>query len=231
MRNKLWVRVLMLLGLLIGAGTAPAQIAEQNRTLVIDGTAGEAAVVRVNGRWYVELEALVRIANGSVDFQSNQIILRLPSSVMGDSATPPPTASADESALSRDFMTAAVEALSLMREWASPLANAIRNGYPVTESWANGYRERAAQGLRLASIAASTDADRRGLQLLTNEFENVRSWSDKLVEARKSLNAAKYAMSDSALRDEPLSQKIVACAHFLAPMLASGTVQDDPACH
>ena len=59
----------------------------------------------------------------------------------------------------------------------------------------------------------------------------VRQWSDKLVEARKSMNTGQYAMSASALRDDPLSQKIVACGRFLAPMLASGTIQDDPSCH
>jgi len=45
------------------------------------------------------------------------------------------------------------------------------------------------------------------------------------------MNAAQYAMSPSALRDDPLSQKIVACGWFLAPMLASGNIQDDPSCH
>ena len=80
-------------------------------------------------------------------------------------------------------------------------------------------------------MAATTDADRHALQLLTNEFDAVRQWSDKLVEARKSMNTGQYAMSASALRDDPLSQKIVACGRFLAPMLASGNIQDDPSCH
>lgn len=230
MREKLRITLLMFLGVMFISAITAAQVNTQNRTLVINGKAGEAVIVQINGRSYVELEALVSIADGSLSFQSNRIILTLPSSQMSAPATPSP-AQADGSGLSRDFMTAGIEAISQMREWASPLANAIQNGYPVTESWANDYRDRAAHSLSLASIAASSDGDRRGLQLLTYEFEAVRKWSDKLVEARKSMNAAKYAMSASALRDEPLSQKIVTCGRFLASMLASGSFQDDPSCH
>ena len=118
-----------------------------------------------------------------------------------------------------------------MREWASPLAYAIQNGYPITEQWVAGYRESAANGVRMATVAASTSDDRNALQLLSNEFESVREWSNKLVEARKSLNTANYSMSESALRDDPLSQKIVTCGHFLASMLGSGSYQDNPSCH
>lgn len=83
----------------------------------------------------------------------------------------------------------------------------------------------------MASIAATTEADRQALQLLTNEFESVKQWSNKLVEARNSMDTAKYAMSSNALQNDPLSQKIVTCGRFLATMLASGQFQDDPSCH
>jgi hypothetical protein len=122
-------------------------------------------------------------------------------------------------------MRAGIEAIALMREWARPLAYAIQNGYPVTEHWVAGYREQAAHGLRLASVAATADADRSAFQLLNNEFEAVREWSNKLVEAHKTMNAGQYSVSANALRDDPLSQKIVACGRFLAPMLASGNIQ------
>lgn len=118
-----------------------------------------------------------------------------------------------------------------MREWASPLASAIQNGYPITEQWVTQYREQAANGLRLASAAASTDDDRKALQLLRNEFDAIRDWSARLLNARQAMDTAKYAMSEDALRNDPLSQKILSCGHFLGTMLGSGTFQDDPACH
>jgi hypothetical protein len=118
-----------------------------------------------------------------------------------------------------------------MREWANTLAYAIQNGYPISEHWAANSREQAAQDLRLAAVAVSTESDRDALQLLTNEFEAVREWSNKLLEERKAMDTAKYAISDNALRDNPASQKIVTCGHFLATMLGSGSFTDDPSCH
>ena len=232
MRYNLRTASLVFLTLLIMSGRMWAkQAKQQTETLVINGQTGEAAVVHVDGRTYVDLETLAPIANGSLTFKANRIVLNLPPSGASTPAAVGPSTQADDSGLSRDFMRAGMETIALMREWASPLAYAIQNGYPVTENWVAGYRDQAAHGLRLASVAAATDADRSALQLLTNEFEAVREWSNKLVEARKSMNTAQYAISASALRDDPLSQKIVACGRFLAPMLASGNIQDDPSCH
>jgi len=221
----------LLVLLIVSASTWASQAKQKSETLVIDGQAGQAAVIQVDGRAYVDLETLAHIANWSLSFKANRIVLNLqPNTASTPAATNSPTQD-DDSSLSRDFMRSGMEAIAQMREWASPLAYAIQNGYPVTESWVAGYREQAAHALSLASVAAATDADRRALQLLTNEFDAVRQWSNKLVEARKSMNTAQYAMSAGALREDPLSQKIVSCGRFLAPMLASGNVQDDPSCH
>jgi hypothetical protein len=128
-------------------------------------------------------------------------------------------------------MIAGIETIAQMREWASTMANAIQHGYGVTEGWAADYREKAAYSLRQASASASTDADRSALQLLTNEFESVEAWSNELIEAKKSMDTAKYSTSSSALRNEPLSQKIISCGHFLGTMLGSAEFKDDPSCH
>jgi hypothetical protein len=128
-------------------------------------------------------------------------------------------------------MIAGIETIAQMREWASTMANAIQHGYGVTESWAADYRGKAADSLRQAGASASTDADRNALQLLTNEFHNVETWSDELVEAKKNMDTAKYSMSSGALRNEPLSQQILNCGHFLATMLGSAEFADDPSCH
>ncbi len=93
------------------------------------------------------------------------------------------------------------------------------------------YSGRAQDNLTLASAAASTPSDQSGLQLLTNEFNNLETWSDNLVSARNSSDAANYAITDYALADDPLFQKITRCGQFLGPMLASGYFEDDTACH
>ena len=212
------------------SGVLVAQVKSRTQVLQVNGHSGEAGMVEMNGHEYVDLRALVRVANGSLSFEGNRLVMTFPSPV---SVAPGATASDEppDAGFSRDFMKAAIEAIALMREWASPLASAIKNGYPITEEWVAQYREQAASGLRLASAAASNNDDRQGLQLLTNEFEAVREWSTRLMNARKSMDTAKYAMSEDALRNDSLSQKILNCAHFLAPMLGSGSFQDDPACH
>ncbi len=207
------------------------QAKEQNRTLVVNGQSGQAATVEMYSRTYVDLEALARIANGMVEFQGTRILLTVPASEANSTSTTTAPDQPAASGFSREFMRAGIEEIARMREWGSPLAYAIRNGYPITEQWVAGYRDQATHGLSVASIAATTEADRQALQLLTNEFESVKEWSNRLVEARNSMDTAKYAMSSSALQNDPLSQKIVTCGRFLATMLASGQFQDDPSCH
>jgi hypothetical protein len=231
MRENFWRTSVPLLMLFLVAGITWAQDQRHTRALVINGQPGQAEVVEMDGRTYVDLEALAQITNGSLRFKAKRIVLTLPMTNVNPPATVPPPSPVDDSGLSRDFMRAGIEEFATMREWASTLANAIQNSYPVTENWIANYREQSANNLRLASAAAFTEGDRKGLQLLTNEFEAVRKWSDKLVQERKSMDTAKYAISPNTLRDDPLSQKIVNCGRFLATMLGSAIFQDDPSCH
>jgi len=219
--------------LLISAGRMSlAQASSQTETLVVNGRPGEAVVVRLNGRMYVDLESLARIAGGSLAFQGNQVALSLPGSSANAPATSPdlnnPTV---RTGMSRDFRQAAIETLAQMREWATTIANAIQYGYPITDDSAADYQAKAGTSLRQASASASTEADHNALALLTNEFQNVQSWSNELIEARKNMATAKYTMSNDALRNEPLSQKIITCGHFLGAMLGSGDFKDDLSCH
>jgi len=50
------------------------------------------------------------------------------------------------------------------------------------------------------------------------------------LEAKKRMDVGKYATSPGALREDPASQKIIKCGHFLAAMLGSGEFQDDGSC-
>jgi hypothetical protein len=222
----------LILPMFILSGEVSAQANLENKSLVVNGKSGEATVVQLNKRTYVDLESLARIANGSLGFEGNRIILTLPGSDSSSAVAPPePDQPVAHAGLSRNFMIAGIETLAQMREWASTMANAIQHGYGVTDSWAADYREKAASSLRKASASASTDADRNALQLLSNEFQSVETWSNELVEAKKNMDTAKYSMSEGALRNEPLSQKIINCGRFLGTMLGSAEFGDDPSCH
>lgn len=209
-----------------------AQASSQTKTLVVNGRSGDATVVELNGRAYVDLETLARIAQGSLAFRGNQVTLALPAShAITPSTESPGEHPAAQTGLSRDFRIAAAETLVEMREWASTTANAIQHGYPITESWVADYRAKATASLTKASATASTESDHSALALLTTEFQNVETWNNNLLTARQNMDTAKYSMSSDALRNDPLSQKIINCGHFLGTMLGSGEFKDDPSCH
>ena len=146
-----------------------------------------------------------------------------------------PMATLGSAGFSRAFMRAAIEAMASMREWGGMLLVTVKNGYPVGNTMAgntiNAYQARAADTVALASAAASTDSDNRGLELLRNEFKDLQAWSDGFVNARNSLSAADLTTSESRLKDDQAAQKIMSCGQFLAKMFAGGTFQDDVACH
>ncbi len=147
-------------------------------------------------------------------------------------ATPAPASSgpAAEPLLSRDFAAAGLKTTAVLKEWQRRLAYTIQNGYPLSEFWIAFDRDRAADALQLVALAASSDADRTALQQLLAQFENLRQWSDGLIEANRNLRLAPYYMSPAALTTDPMFQKTAECARFLAPMLASGRLAEDRSC-
>jgi hypothetical protein len=228
MRKKSSGVPLILVMLLIVPAIALSQAGQQTRTLIVNGQSGQVTVVQVNGHAYVDLEALARIGNGSLGFKGNQITLTLPGSGSPPAASAPaPSNTAPQNpGLSRGFLRAGIEAMSVVREWHSALANAIQNGFPLADNWLAGYRAQAATALRLASVAVSTDSDRSALQLLTNGFNMMTKLSNQYVAARQSLSY----ISPAALQNDPLDQQLLNCGHSLAAMVASGQFQDDGSC-
>ena len=199
----------------------------QNRTLVLAGHPGELPVVEMGGRSYVDIEALTQLINGSLGFRGNQMVLTLPAPGASTQASNPETGPSGAPGFSKDFLKAAIEEMAVIREWRSALINAIRQGYPVTEDWARTFHAQAQQNLRLVSVAASTESDRNALQLLTNEFKNMKKLSDRFVEA----NRSRTYVPPNALDQDPLEQRILNCAHSLAAMASNNQFVDDGSCH
>src|SRR5271157_4208280 len=95
MREKLFKAVLMLVALLVLPGLAWSQDAQQNLTLIVTGQPGQIPVLQMNGRSYVDIDALARFTNSSLSFKGNQVILTPPGSVSSTpSAAPEPSATA-----------------------------------------------------------------------------------------------------------------------------------------
>jgi hypothetical protein len=223
-------RPVILGAVLLMVAVAMAQSRRETEALSVQGYQGQASVIRYQGHVFVDAQELAQITNGSLSFEKNKIILTLPA--------PDGSSSSDDahtSDFSRPFIKSAVEAMASIREWGGMLMVTVQDGYPVGNTMAGNtivaYQDRAADNVALASAAASTASDSRGLELLQNEFNNVQAWSDKFVEARRSMSAANLTVSEGALKNDEGAQKILRCGQFLAQMFASGTFQDDAVCH
>src|ERR1700747_1428683 len=83
--------------------------APQNRTLVLTGHPGELTVMEMGGRYYVDVEALTRVANGSIQFKGNQIVLTLSPPTVNTPAINSQASPSTTSGFSKDFLRAAIE--------------------------------------------------------------------------------------------------------------------------
>ncbi len=228
MRKRLWREWAVLAGasvvagLVVVPGMVLSQGVEESRTLVIDGQAGQAPVMRLRGKSYVELEALAKLTHGALSFNGNQVTLTMGASG-SNTAT---TVTGEKSEFSKEFLRAAIEEMAMIREWRIALTNAVQNGFPIGDDWMAIYRGPALTNLRLASVAATTDPDRSAYQLLSNEFDNMKKLSDRFVAA----HTAQTYMPPDSLKSDPLDQQILNCARSLAAMAASGKFVDDGSC-
>jgi hypothetical protein len=227
MRRKSRRGWLILLVLFIVPGLARSQAVEQSRTLIVNGQSGPVKIMELDGRSYVDLESLARIANGTLGFNGSQITLTLPSSAAGTEPAAAPSRLPANSGFSKEFLRASIEEMAVIREWRSALVDCIENNFPIQEDWMERYRGPAATSLELASVAASTDSDRSAAQLLSNQFDNMKTLSVQLLAERQSMQH----VSPEHLKDDPLNQKILTCARSLASMVVGGQFVDDASCH
>jgi hypothetical protein len=205
--------------------SAPAPVPTQ---LSVDGHPGNAPVVQINGRSYVEVESLARIISGSLAFQPNSITLVLPLAAPADTADTPPPPPPPKPGFSKDFLRAGIEAMSVIREWRSAIVNAVQTGNPVTEEWVSNYRRTADAKVALAATAVSSDSDHQGLPLLQNEYTNMQKLSDSFL----ALNQSHSYTPTNSFENNPLDDQILACARGLASLAtAGGQFEDVPSCH
>ena len=205
------------------------QAAQQGTVLVLNGYTGTVPVMQVNGKNYVNVEALARVTNGSMSFNGNQIVLTLPAAGFGGGAAasqpaaPPPS---QNTGFSKEFLTAAIEEMSTLREWHSALASAIANGFPVTGELVAPYQAQTATNLRLMQVAVSTQSDQGAAQLISNAYQKMKQLSDKYVAKRANLEF----VGPNALKNDPLDQSLIACGMSLRSMAGSGQFVDDGTC-
>ena len=224
-------KAVMFGAVLLMVAMAMAQSQGEREALSVQGYQGQASVIRYQGRVFVDVQDLARITKGSLSFSENRIILTL----APNDTSEPAHDTARKYGFSPAFTRAAIEAMASIREWGGTLQVVVENGYPVGKATAGNsiraYEGRAADSIALAAAAASTESDYRGLELLRNEFNNLRAWAESFVDARNEMRAVNLTTSEHPLKDDDEAQKMMHCGQFLAQMFAGGTFEDDAACH
>ena len=199
-------------------------VAQQTSSLLIDGRQGEARVIQVQGKNFVEVEELARITDGSLRFAGNQIILALPASnttSQSEPSTPLPAGG-----LSKPFLAMGIETMREILEWHAALKNGIERGYPLSDTWFGNYRRQIQSSLKQTEAAASTDLDRRAVPLLANEFNTMNVLTDKYLK----ITASREYLAPDALNNDPVDQKLLTCWQSLAAIASSNQFVDDGSC-
>src|SRR6267378_537814 len=220
--------VLALAGVLFAQSTP-----NKNKILVVNGKSAGPAVRQIDGRSYVDIETLAQVTNGVVTIERHRIVLTIPASDSGATASPAPAnapPAQPPQGLSRDFASAAIAELAEMREMRGAIRAMITYGLAVSNNWAQDDQGRVMTGLRQAEVAATTEDDQHALQLLQNEADKLARWADSVFAAREVLNGA-MTVDPNALQNDPALAKIRSCGQFLNALLVSGTFADDSSCH
>ena len=217
-RSSVMLLAILLLPLLI-------LVAQETRSLLIEGSQGQTRVIQVQGKNYVEVDEFARITGGSLRFVGSQIILSLPGS-----DTPAQAAhSAPQSAagLSKPFLTGGIETMREILEWHAALQNAIARGYPLSDTWLGNYIRQIRSSLAQTQAAVSTDLDQKAFPLLSNEFNTMNALTDKYLK----ITVNRDYLAPNSLDSDPLNQKLLTCWQSLASMASSNQFVDDGSCH
>jgi len=222
MKKIISVIAAILTALLMLPANGNSQTPQQAATFTITGHAGEAQLLQINGKSYVEIETLARLTQGTLSFKANQTTLTLPPTEAEAQASTPHS----KAGFSTAFVQAGIEEMSLIREWRIAIVNAVQNNTPVSEDWVSAQHRLADKNLALASAAASTDDDRSAFPLLTAEFNNMQKLSELYLALRKQ---ASFISPDNF--DISLEEQILSCARGFVLMTENHEFQDQAACH
>ena len=154
-----------------------AQNSSADRALFVNGKPVSANVIQREGRFYVDVEALVLALGGSVILEPNQIVV----SVARQPAEPEPESA---EGLSKEFQRASILALGDMSQWVGAIGALIVSGYPANGEWPREYHDRADHNLMQVAATASTNADREALRLLQTHSAELAKWADNVVAER-----------------------------------------------
>ena len=200
-----------------------AQAPKEGSTLTIAGNSGEARLLQINGKAYVEVESLARLTKGTLSFQATRTILTLPAADSQAPVATPPV----KVVFTRAFVQAGIEEMGSIREWRIVIVRAVQNNVPVSPEWITAQHTLAEKNLAFASAAISTDDDRNAFALLKTQLTNMQMLSDLYL----AMVTRSTAMSPDTFDNAPLEEQILSCARDFVAMTESREYQDQQSCH
>ena len=200
-----------------------AQTPPKASTFTVAGHAGEAQLLQVKGKSYVEVQALARLTKGTLSFKADRTTLTLPPPETVEPASTPQV----KAGFSRAFIQGGIEEISLIREWRIAIVSAVQSNVPLSVEWASAQHRQADKNMALASAAISTEDDRSAFPLLSAELNNMQKLSDLYL----ALRTQSMAMSPDKFDNAPLEEQILDCARGFVSMTESHEFQDQAACH
>jgi hypothetical protein len=213
----------MLTALLMLSSNAYAQSPQKTSTLSVAGHSGEAQLLQLNGKSYIEIEALARLTQGTLSFKVDGATLTLPALNPEVKESAP----AAKVVLSTAFIQASVEELSVIRDWRAAIVKAVQENTPVADEWVSAHHRLAEKNLALALAAASTEDDRSASPMLSVEFNNMQKLSESYLTMRKQIEF----ISPQEFGNAALEEQILTCAQGFASMTEKREFRDQPACH
>ncbi len=256
-------RFLLPLGFVLGlAGVLFAQSAPtKNKILVVNGKSAGPAVRQIDGRSYVDIQTLAEVTNGVVTIERHRIVLTIPASDSGATASPAPANAAPATAVPADADAAPVAPApadasaapanappaqpppGLSRNFASAAIAALAE----MREMRGAVRTMITYGLAVSDNWAQEDQGRvmTGLRqaevAATTEDDQhalqlLENEAAKLASWADGVFAARQVLNGAMTVDpnalnDPAAVKIRSCGQFLNTMLVSGAFADDPSCH
>lgn len=190
--------------------------------LVLSGYKGSVPVKQIEGKDFVEIEALARLGNGSVSFNGDQVTLTLPV----PSAEAAESEAAANEKFSREFLRAWIEEMGTIHEWHSALETAVKSQSPIWQTWLGSYQSRASKNLQLVQVSVVTKADRSAAPLIANEYQKMKQLNDAYVAQAASVTY----ISPNSLSNDPVDRSVTVCGQALESMAASGQFVDTVSC-
>jgi hypothetical protein len=138
------------------------------------------------------------------------------------------SADQQDNKLSPKFTQAAISAMVSIHQAKQNIATVVTRNLP-SGYYNPSYAAQAYEQVNVAQVDATTNGDQQAATLLSDYFNNVKSWAENYKAQRESMNAT-TTMGQDFLKQDPKWQNIESCEKAMNSMLTSREYTEIFAC-